>query len=65
MIKKSLNTDKEVPYCGLGDLPSSGKHFAGSSLGVQANWPILFGGGMYHGWLPQVLSLVAGCGLLW
>lgn len=20
---------------------------------------------MYHGWLPRVLSLMAGCGLLW
>lgn len=34
------------------------------ALGVQANWPNLTSGGMYHGWLPSALSLAAGCGPL-
>lgn len=41
----------------------SGKCYAGSALGVQANWPNLARGGLYHGWLPLAFSLVAGCGL--
>lgn len=31
---------------------------------MQANWPNLTSGGMYHGWLPSALSLAAGCGPL-